>query len=279
MKILITGAGGVLGSAVVNAAREGGHTVVALARETLDITDAGESMAAIADARPDAVINCAAFSNVDAAQEFPEEALRVNRDGARNVALAAREVGARMVHLSTDYVFDGKQNTPYLPTDQPAPLNLYGISKLAGEHAVREVAPQALILRTSWIFGSGGTGFVAWARKAFNEEGDPLRIVQDERSRPSWSKELALGILELVGADASGCHHLANTGDCTRLELAKEIRAILGSNRELVGVNSEGFGAPARRPAYSVLDLTSTESILGRPLPPWKDALRKYLGG
>ena len=277
MNILVTGVGGVLGSAVVKSALEGGHTAVALSREMLDITDPDRTRALIAKARPDAVINCAAFSNVDAAQEFPEEALRVNRDGARNVAAAAEKVGAKIVHISTDYVFDGKQNTPYLPTDQPAPLSFYGISKLAGEAAVREAAPQALILRTSWIFGKGGSGFVAWVRKALSEDGEPLRIVEDERSRPTWSRDLAQGILELAKAGATGCHHLANTGDCTRLELAEEIRAILGSDRELVGVKSEEFGAPARRPAYSVLDLASAEAVLGQALPSWQDSLRRQL--
>jgi len=142
---------------------------------------------------------------------------------------------------------------------------------------VREAAPQALILRTSWIFGSSETGFVAWARKALSEDGGPLRIVQDERSRPTWSRDLAQGILELAGVGATGCHHLANTGDCTRLELAEEIRAILGSELELVGVKSEIFGAPARRPAYSVLGLESAEALLGRSLPTWKESLRRHL--
>ena len=277
IKLLITGAEGVLGSALVRVAKEMEHSVTGLDRVALDITDAGRTMATIAEARPDAVINCAAFSNVDAAQEFPEEALKVNRDGAQNVAAAAEEVGARMVYIGTDYVFDGKQTTPYLPTDQPSPLNLYGISKLAGEQAVREVALQALILRTSWIFGEGGSGFVAWARKALSESGGPLHIVEDERSRPTWSRDLAQGILDLVEAGATGRHHLANAGDCTRLELAEEIRAILGSERELVGVRSEAFGAPARRPAYSVLDIASAEALLGRSLPNWKESLRRHL--
>ena len=194
-------------------------------RMKLLITDAGAIRRAISAFRPTAVVNCAAFSNVDAAQTAPEEALDVNRDGARHLAAAAAEIGAQIVHISTDYVFDGKKTTPYLPTDQPAPLSLYGISKLAGEVAVREAHPEALILRTSWIFGEGGKGFVAWAR----------------------------------------------------LELAHEIRTILGSDREITGVSSETFGAAARRPAYSVLDLTSAEDALGRPLPPWQASLRSYV--
>lgn len=158
MKLLITGAEGVLGSALVRVAKEMGYSVMALDRAELDITDLGRARALIAKTRAEVVINCAAFSNVDAAQKFPQEALKVNRDGARTLAAAAAEIGAKIVYLSTDYVFDGKKTSPYLPGDQTAPLNLYGISKLAGEQAVREVAPQALILRTSWLFGDGGRG-------------------------------------------------------------------------------------------------------------------------
>jgi dTDP-4-dehydrorhamnose reductase len=277
MKILITGAKGVLGSALARAAKEEGLQLLPMDRDALDITDAGAVVRAVSDFRPDAIVNCAAYSNVDGAQAAPEEALSVNRDGARNLAVAASQVDAHFTHISTDYVFDGKKSTPYLPADQPAPLNLYGISKLVGEGAVREANPKALILRTSWIFGEVGRGFVAWVRETLSAEGPPLKIVEDERSRPTWSDDLARATLELVQENATGCHHLANQGECTRLELAQGIRTILKAHRELIGVTSETFGAPARRPAYSVLDLTATEAVLGRSLPPWQDSLRRYL--
>jgi dTDP-4-dehydrorhamnose reductase len=277
MKILVTGAKGVLGSALVRAGEGAGFTVVPLSREELDITDAGMVEEATLRIRPDAVVNCAAFTDVDGAQHQPQEALRVNRDGARNLAMAGVGVGARTVQISTDYVFDGKKGRPYLPTDQPAPLNLYGITKLAGEVAVREVDQKALVVRTSWIFGEGGPGFVAWVAQALLQEGPPLRVVADERSRPTFAPDLAMGLLSLLRAGVTGCLHLANRGECTRLELAQEIRSILDSPRTLLPTTAEAFGAPARRPAYSVLDLSQAEVVLGSPLPPWRESLRRYL--
>lgn len=277
MKILITGARGVLGSALARAAGEAGTEVLPVGREAMDITDLEAVRRIFADTRPDTVVNCAAFPDVDAAQENLQEALRVNRDGARNVAMAAGEVMAGMVHISTDYVFDGRKTDPYLPSDQPAPLNLYGISKLAGEVAVRDAHPSVLVLRTSWIFGEGGRGFVAWIHGALKEDGPPIRVVADERSRPTFAPELAQGILDLVQAGATGNLHLANSGDCTRMGLAQEVRDILGSDRELIPVSSESFGAPARRPAYSVLDLSGAEAILARSLPTWQQSLKRYL--
>ena len=277
MKILVTGAGGTLGRALTGTARAAGHQVSAMERGDLDITDASAVRAVVRLLGPHVVVNCAAFSDVDAAQAHPRDALTVNRDGTRNIAVAAREAETGVVHISTDYVFDGKKKTPYRPHDQPAPLNLYGISKLAGEVAALEAHPRALVLRTSWIFGQGSGGFVGWAAGQLRQEGPPLRIVEDERSRPTWSRDLAQGILELVAAEAQGVHHLANRGDCNRLELAREIREIVGSRRELVGVSGEEFGAPARRPHYSVLDLESGEALLGRGLPHWRESLRRYL--
>lgn len=277
MKILVAGAKGVLGSALVEAGERAGFEVIPLSREALDITEARRVEAATIRIRPDAVVNCAAFTDVDGAQHRPQEALRVNRDGARNLAMAAVGVGARTVQISTDYVFDGRKGRPYLPTDQPAPLNLYGITKLAGEVAVREVDPRALVVRTSWVFGDGGGGFVAWAVQALSQEGPPLRVVADERSRPTFAPDLSEGLLTLLREGVTGCFHLANSGDCTRLELAQEIRSTLNSRRTLLSVTAEAFGAPARRPAYSVLDLSQAEAVLGRPLPPWRESLRRYL--
>lgn len=290
---------------MVRAATGEGHRVTPLDREGLDITRREEALRVITGAAPELVVNCAAFSNVDAARAEPREALLVNRDGAGNVALAAAEAGAGVVHISTDYVFDGKKSSPYTPQDQPAPLSLYGISKLAGEMAVLETNPRALIVRTSWIFGGAEKGFVAWVRRQLSQEGPALRIVQDERSRPTYAADLAPALLRLGEVGASGVLHLANAGHCTRLELAEEVRGILGSgqeragpglagagpgprgagpgptaaglNREFHGVNSEAFGAPARRPLFSVLDLTEAEKILGGPLPSWQESLRRYL--
>jgi len=277
VKLLITGAGGTLGSTLAGVARDLGYPVAALGRGELDITDPGQVEQVFSVHRPEAVVNCAAFSDVDAAQTAPGEAMAVNRDGARLVAEAAAGTGAAMVHISTDYVFDGNREVPYRPEDQPAPLNLYGITKLAGEAAVLESHPEPMVLRTSWIFGGDARGFVEWVRGELLREGPPLTIVEDERSRPTWCLELARGILELLERGAAGVHHLANRGECSRLELAEEIRTLQGTHRTLEGITGEAFGAPARRPHYSVLALDSTEAVLGRTLPHWKDSLRRYL--
>ncbi len=277
-RVLITGATGLLGRALTAEARARGLEVFPLHREELDVTDPEAVDAALHDAAPGVVFNCAAFSNVDAAESEPRKALAVNRDGARNVAEAAAREGALMVHISTDYVFDGRKESPYLPTDQPAPLNRYGISKLAGEMAVREAAPEHLIVRTSWLFGEGSAGFVGFVRRALDAPpSDCLTIVSDEWSRPTWVADLAPALLELVEKGARGCLHLANAGSCSRLELALEIRSVLGSEITLCPVPAEEFGAPARRPHYSVLDLSDGERILGRALPHWGEALRRFL--
>lgn len=278
MRLLVTGAGGTLGSTLAETALKAGHEVTAPDRESMDITDALDVIRAVNASEPEAVVNCAAFSDVDAAQAHPREALAVNRDGARNVAKAAAEAGAAFVHISTDYVFDGKREVPYLPQDRPAPLNLYGISKLAGEMAVQESHGEALILRTSWIFGGHSRGFVAWVSTKLREAGPALQIVEDQQSRPTWCRDLAQSILALIALGATGVHHVADRGHCTRLELAREVQGILGTTRELLGVPGEEFGAPARRPHYSVLDLASTEALLGRDLPYWQESLRKYFG-
>lgn len=278
MSLLITGARGLLGSAVTAEARRRGQDVLPLSRDELDITDSGAVHAAIRDARPGAVINCAAFSNVDRAEEDTDEAMAINRDGPRNLAEAAAESGSLLVHLSTDYVFDGKKTEPYLPSDQPAPLNLYGISKLAGEAAVRDSGCRHLIVRTSWLFGPGRDDFVDLVRKALTEDEDePLRMVDDQVSRPTWTGTLAPALLDLVEAGARGVLHVANRGTCSRLELALEIREILNSSRPIGPLPSEEYGAPARRPAYSAMDLSGAEAALGRELPHWRTTLRTFL--
>ena len=277
MKILITGAGGVLGSALNKEAASRGIEVVSLSRDELDITNAKQSQERIGDSKPDIVFNCAAFSNVDRSETEPEQALSVNRDGARNVALASREIGARMVHISTDYVFDGEKTTPYLPSDQPAPINLYGISKLAGEAAVSEVGGDWLVVRTSWLFGGGREEFVTLVQQALGEEGPPLMVVNDQMSRPTWIGDLAPALLDLVDRGGKGCFHLANTGFCSRFNLALKIWRILKPDRLILPFASEDYDAPARRPRCSVLDLTETERVLGRSLPNWEDSLRTFL--
>lgn len=277
MKVLVTGARGLLGSALTRVARERGSDVLAASREDLDITDPAAVEGVLGTFRPDVVYNCAAFSAVDRAESHPREALEINRDGPASLAKSAGTAGALLVHIGTDYVFDGRKASPYLPTDRPGPLNVYGISKLAGEVAVRETAGEHLVVRTSWLFGSGGSGFVDVMSRLFSEEGGTVRVVEDEVSRPTFVEDLAPALLDLVAAGSRGLLHLAGSGHCTRLRLAEEIREILGSDRELVGVSAAAYGAPARRPPYSVLHLGDACERLGRELPHWRDSLAGFL--
>jgi dTDP-4-dehydrorhamnose reductase len=275
MRILVTGAGGLLGSALVRQAQRRGHDVVALDRAALDVTDASSVARTVASAAPDAVVNCAAYTAVDRAEAEPELARLVNRDGARNVAAACAAVGAVPVYVSTDYVFDGALRTPYRTDAPTAPLGAYGATKLEGERATAEAAPEHLTVRMSWLYG-GDNGFVpAILRRA--EAGRPLRVVSDQEGRPTWAPHAAEALLDLVERGARGTYHVAAGGACSWLELAREAVRAAGLDVPVRPVTTEEFRAAARRPPYSVLDLTDTESLLGRAMPDWHEGLRGFL--
>jgi dTDP-4-dehydrorhamnose reductase len=275
VKILVTGAGGLLGRALVPEARERGHEVTALDRAGLDVTDGAAVRLALSGVRPDVVLHCAAYTAVDRAEGEPEAARGVNRDGARNVAAASAEVGAVPVYVSTDYVFDGRKRWPYLPDDATSPQSVYGRTKLEGEKATSEAAADHLIVRTSWLYGDDN-GFVpAILRRA--RSGAPLRIVEDQEGRPTWAPEAAGALLDLVDHGARGTWHVAGGGACTWLDLAGEALRLAGIQVPVEAVTSAEFGAPAVRPAYSVLDLTATERLLGRAMTDWREALARYL--
>ena len=275
MRILVTGAAGLLGTAVVAGASERGHDPLALAHGALDVTDAPAVRRAVGAARPDAVVHCAAYTAVDRAEAEPERARAVNRDGTRHVAEAAAAAGSRLVYVSSDYVFDGGKATPYLPDDEPRPLSVYGRTKLEGERAAQEAGGSVLTVRTSWLYGAG-SGFVpAILRRA--RAGEALRVVDDQRGRPTWAPHAAAALLDLLEREAEGVWHVAGQGECTWLELAHEALALEGLEVHLEAVSSAEYGAPAARPAYSVLDLEATEERLGRTLPHWRQGLRGYL--
>lgn len=277
MRILVTGAGGLLGSAVVPAARARAHDVLALGRAELDVTDGPAVREAVSGARADVIVHCAAYTAVDRAEAEADLARRVNRDGARNVAEAAADVGAVPVYISTDYVFDGAKRAPYLPDDPTGPLCVYGATKLEGERATTEAAREHLVARMSWLYG-GEDGFApAILRRA--EAGQELRVVDDQEGRPTWAPHGAAALLDLVEREARGTWHVAGGGSCTWLELALEALHGTGLEARVQAVSSEEFGAAARRPPYSVLDLTATERALGRAMPDWRDGLAGFLEG
>jgi dTDP-4-dehydrorhamnose reductase len=277
MRVVVTGAGGLLGRRVVDEARSREHEVVGLGRADLDVTDAARARSLLEREKPTAVIHCAAYTAVDRAEAEPRLARAVNRDGTRNVVEATVGCGALFVYMSTDYVFDGRKRAPYLPTDEPAPLSVYGRTKLEGEEVTRKAAPNALVVRTSWLYGSDG-GFVptilARARR-----GELLRVVDDQRGRPTWAPHAARAIFDLLASGASGIWHVADGGECTWADLAREAVRVAGLDAEVQAISTTEYGAPAPRPAYSVLDLAATENRLGRRTPDWREGLRSMLYG
>ena len=274
MRLLVTGAGGMLGRAVVEAATRLGHDVVACARADLDVTDATATRLALVAARPRAVVNCAAYTDVDGAERDPQRAEAVNAQGARNVAAAATHVGAFVVHVSTDYVFDGSKREPWLESDAVAPLGVYGDTKLAGEQAVASVNPAHAIVRTAWLFGAGGKNFVD-TMLALGTERDEVCVVTDQVGCPTWTGHLAGALAELAERpDETGIHHIASSGSCSWNELALEIFERAGIDCRVLPATSEQFVRPARRPAYSVLGTERRDPLV---LPRWQDGVARYL--
>lgn len=278
MRVLVFGAGGLLGSALVPELEARGWEVGGLRSAHVDVTDREGVRHAVAAWRGDVVVNLAAWTDVDGAERTPDRAFAVNRDGAANVARAARDVGARLVHLSTDYVFDGRRSEPYPPDAHPSPLNVYGRSKLEGEEAVRAEGDRWLLVRTSWLYGDGGPNFVQKIL-ARARAGEPLEVVDDQRGRPTWTMSLAGTLADLIAREPRGIFHAADGGDATWWELAAEALRIAEVVAEPGRVGSERFRGGARRPPYSVLDVSATEELLGRPMPPWRESLASYLGG
>ncbi len=276
MKILVTGAGGLLGSALVSEGGRRGHDMHPFHRRALDVTDEVAVSAAVAECAPDTVIHCAAYTKVDLAESQPDEAMAVNRDGTENVARAAASAGALMVYLSTDFVFDGRSERPYTPDDPPNPINHYGRTKLAGEAAVRHVGAAWLTVRGGWFYGEDGTDFVDVILERARA-GGPLRVVNDQVGGPSWVGSVAPALLDLVEKSATGVLHLCDRGEVTRVDWAREALALAGVDLEVEPVSSEAFAAAAERPGYSVLNGEAAEAILGRAMPEWSESLRTYL--
>jgi len=270
MKLLVTGAGGMLAQAVIGTARASGHEVVALTRSDLDITDAAAVTSALHEHRPDAVVHCAAFTRVDNAEHDEARAFAVNAEGTAHVARAATAVGARLVYPGTDYVFDGTARSPYRPDDTPAPLNAYGRSKLAGEDAARE-AGSWIIVRTSWLYGAGGRNFVSTILQRARA-GESLRVVDDQVGSPTWTEDLAAVLLTLCERAPDGVYHACNRGETNWYGFARAALQAARCETGVEPVSSSTLVRPARRPVYSVLDCSTTERYTG-PLPQWKDSL------
>jgi dTDP-4-dehydrorhamnose reductase len=275
MKLLITGAAGMLGTDVQLAAAAEGHEAVALARTALDISDRDAVMAAVAQAQPDAVINCAAYTNVDGAEADPDAAGAANSSGPGFLAEAIAGTGAWLVHVSTDYVFDGTKTSPYLESDPTGPRSVYGSTKLLGERAIAIAAPQThTIVRSSWLFGTAGSCFPATMLRLAGEH-DTLTVVDDQVGCPTFTGHLAPALVELATrTHAPGVMHLAASGDCSWYQFAVEIMRATHTAVEVRPCGTDEFPRPARRPAYSVLRSERPETPA---LPNWRDGLSDYL--
>ena len=276
MRILVTGAAGLLGNAVVRTVRKRGHDVRAFARCALDVTDPVEVERCLGAEKPEVVVHCAAYTAVDRAEEELDQAMIVTRDGTRNVAMAAAQIGATVVYPSTDYVFDGRADTPYGPDDETSPLNAYGVSTLAGEQVLAVSGCSWMVVRTSWLYGSGGRDFVdVVLEQAERRVG--MRVLDDQVGCPTWTGSLAPGIVELAEEGATGTYHLCDAGQASWLELAQTVVEEAGLDLELTATSTLAWGAPAQRPPYSVLDCAKAERILGREMSPWRESLHTYL--
>jgi len=276
VRVLVTGAAGMLGQAVMPALAAAGHAALGLDLPELDVTRLEPLQRAVRGFRPDWVFHLAALTKVDECEARRDEAFLVNGQGARHAALAAVEAGAALLALSTDYVFDGTATSPYGESDDAHPQSVYGASKWAGEQAVREVHPRHAIVRTSWLFGPGGVNFVDTIL-ARARAGEPLRVVDDQRGSPTFTRDLAQGLLRLMAAGAAGTYHCTNSGDCTWYELAVHAVASAGLDVPLERTDTAAFPRPAKRPAYSVLGNTSFEMVTGWRMPAWPDAVERHL--
>jgi dTDP-4-dehydrorhamnose reductase len=274
MRLLVTGAAGMLGHDVIAAAERAGHDVIPLSRAQLDVRDRAAVRAAVASARPDVVVNCAAWTDVDGAEAEEEAATAINGAGAGNVGAAAADAGAFLVHVSTDYVFDGTSGAPYVESSPTCPLNAYGRSKLAGEAAVAAAAAgRHAIVRTSWLFGRAGRNFVA-TMLGLARERDALTVVDDQVGCPTFTGHLAAALVEVAERRLDGVRHVAGGGACSWHDLAAAAFAATGTVIALERGTTAALARPAPRPAYSVLRSERPDTPV---LPPWEDGLHAYL--
>jgi dTDP-4-dehydrorhamnose reductase len=273
MKVLVAGAAGMLGRDMVLSATNAGHDVVGFGRAEMDVTEVDQVRRRLELERPDIVINCTAWTDVDGAETAEAAAFAVNGTGAGNVSAGAREVGAAVVYISTDYVFDGEKGSPYVESDQPAPLSAYGRTKLAGEEATAAANQRHFIVRSAGLFGIGGGNFVDTMLRLAESTNEVL-VVRDQVGSPTYTWHLAYGLTRLIDGIEYGIHHMAASGKCSWYEFAQEIFEQAKTETKVLSGTTEMLGRPAPRPAFSALQSQREHAIR---LPSWHDGLAGYL--
>ncbi len=277
MKILVTGAKGMLAHDLIPLLKED-HEVVAFSKEDLDITVRNDAHQAIKKTLPDLVINCAAYTKVDKAEEERGKAFLINGIGVQNLSLLCHDNHIPLCHISTDYVFDGEKTEPYTPFDNTNPINAYGESKLAGEKYIEWIMNKFYIVRTSWLYGKKGANFVSTILRLAGEQSE-LRIVEDQRGSPTYTVSLSRAIRSLIGTGSYGIYHFTDETDAgiSWYDFAREIVRISGCNAKVIPIKTDEFPRPAKRPKYAVLDIQPFSAVTNYRPTDWKDALKSYL--
>lgn len=276
MKVLVTGVKGQLGYDVVKELEKRGMKAIGVDIEEMDITDASSVESVIKDAAPDAVIHCAAYTAVDAAEDNAELCRKVNVDGPRNIAKVCKELDIKMIQISTDYVFEGMGDRPWEPEDEANPQSVYGLTKYEGEQAVMEILDKYFIVRIAWVFGINGKNFVKTMIN-LGKTRDKLTVVCDQFGSPTYTYDLAKLLVDMIQTDKYGIYHATNEGFCNWYEFACEIFKQAGIQVEVAPVTSEQYPTKAKRPFNSRMSKDKLEENGFERLPEWKDALNRYL--
>lgn len=275
MKILITGSNGMLGHDLIEALKDN-HELVLTTSRTLDITDKEQVFDFISQNKPDIVINSAAYTDVDGCEQNQDLAYSVNGEGVKNLALACREADSALVHISTDYVFNGENTRPWVEDDEIGPISVYGKSKLKGEQAILEILDKFFIVRTAWLYGVNGRNFPKTMLE-LAENHSQITVVYDEVGTPTYTPDLAKAISQLIETEHYGIYHITNSGSCSWCEFARYIFEVAGKDVEVIPVTAAQFARPAPRPHYSVLENRNWIEKGFEPLRSYKEAIKEYI--
>ena len=275
MKILITGSNGMLGHDLQEVLKDK-HELILTTSKTLDITDKHQVMKVICENRPDFVINSAAYTEVDGCEENQDIAYAVNGQGVRNLALACKEIDCPLLHISTDYIFNGKNDKPWVEDDEIGPISVYGKSKLRGEQAILEILDKYFIVRTAWLYGINGKNFPKTMLELSKDHSE-ITVVYDEVGSPTYTPDLSNAISQLIETDLYGIYHITNSGNCSWCEFAKYIFEIAEVDVNVIPVTASEFARPAPRPSYSVLENKNWIKNGFKPLRSYKEAIKEYI--